>query len=331
MRPPESRPEQMLRAMTAKYPGAWQWFEQCRRDRGTEALPDTWPDWCWCPMAAAFAWVTRDVGGNPMRLPPDEMLERMGDLQMLAALSGWRMGRSVYRFDPALSAALLATPLGGRIPVETLYRLPEWCVYVEAPPEWPDFALGFFAHLEHDVNTGRSELRLLYDFGDASPVAIALHMHGESIEEMMTLFIDESNRQGERKGLPQSPLTGHAKEYADNMRVQDCLNLILYLCADEADFGGERPARPRPVKTKRGMRFFPPENLRVWEVGKAMGEQLRAAQTGGRERPEERNAPRPHLRRAHWHTYRVGPGRAETRIRWLHPILVGYDRAESEE
>lgn len=325
MRPPESRPEQMLRQMTAKYPGAWQWFEQCRRDRGTKTLPDTWPDWCYCPMAASYAWVTRDVGGNTLRLHPDMMLERMGDLQMLAALSGWRMGRSVYRFDPALAAALLATPLEGRVPVETLYRLPEWCVYIEAPLSWPESVEGFFAHLEHDVNTSRSELRLLYDFKDASPVAIALHMHGESIEEMMDLFIDESNRQGELKGRPVSPLTGHAKEYADNMRVQDCLNLILYLCADEADFGGEeRPSRPQPVKTKKGWRLFPAENLRVWMVGKTLGDQLRAAQTGEREQEEERNSPRPHLRRAHWHSYWVGKGRTEIRVRWLHPILVGY-------
>ena len=36
---------------------------------------------------------------------------------------------------------------------------PEWCVYIAAAhPEWPGH--GLWAHLEHDVNTGRPELRL---------------------------------------------------------------------------------------------------------------------------------------------------------------------------
>lgn len=34
-------------------------------------------------------------------------------------------------------------------------------------------------------------------------------------------------------------------------------------------------------------------------------------------------SPRPHMRRGHWHTYRCGPGRKETRIRWLNPMMVG--------
>lgn len=37
---------------------------------------------------------------------------------------------------------------------------------------------------------------------------------------------------------------------------------------------------------------------------------------GGRARP------RPHIRRAHWHTYRTGSGRTETTIKWVAPIPI---------
>ena len=33
----ETRPEEKLRKMTEKHPGAWAFFERCRRDRGTPA------------------------------------------------------------------------------------------------------------------------------------------------------------------------------------------------------------------------------------------------------------------------------------------------------
>jgi len=39
--------------------------------------------------------------------------------------------------------------------------------------------------------------------------------------------------------------------------------------------------------------------------------------------------PRAHIRRAHWHTYLVGAGRSERRLKWLPPIPVNVDDPES--
>jgi hypothetical protein len=33
----------------------------------------------------------------------------------------------------------------------------------------------------------------------------------------------------------------------------------------------------------------------------------------------------PHVRRAHFHTYRVGPGRAGSVVKWLPPIPINMD------
>ena len=110
------------------------------------------------------------------------------------------------------------------------------------------------------------------------------------------------------------------------------LNMVLYLCSEEADFGGQRPKLPPPVRTKKGWRMFPPDKPRVWDVGERIGSALRdahlARQTGatGENTSSGRNAPRPHVRRAHWHTYRVGQGRAEQVLKWLPPIPINIDK-----
>lgn len=46
---------------------------------------------------------------------------------------------------------------------------------------------------------------------------------------------------------------------------------------------------------------------------------------GGRHR-----SPTMHIRRAHWHTFRIGAGRKKTRVKWLAPILVNPSEAEPE-
>jgi hypothetical protein len=69
--------------------------------------------------------------------------------------------------------------------------------------------------------------------------------------------------------------------------------------------------RPRLILTAVGRAFHG-----LWrEVYR-----MRAAR--GTEVPDWPEWPRPHIRRAHWHTYRIGKGRAERRMRWLAPVAV---------
>lgn len=122
------------------------------------------------------------------------------------------------------------------------------------------------------------------------------------------------------------------------------VSLVLYLCtanaeihaaSDRADAGAARaskPTNPTPTKVKGGMRLFPATAVRAWDVAFRLGAALRRArheaEAGGAGTPEEaaRARPRPHLRRAHFHTYWRGPRQDPTartaEVRWLPPILV---------
>lgn len=41
-----------------------------------------------------------------------------------------------------------------------------------------------------------------------------------------------------------------------------------------------------------------------------------------------RRSPRPHIRKAHWQIYRVGPGRKEQKVLWIAPTMVGIRSTE---
>lgn len=320
------RPVHILHAIGRGYPEAWSQIDDIRR--GREELGG-WPEWCYCPMAGAHAVVhaVHARGADPWAL--DARPDLMADVQAVAALSAWRVSQGIYRFDPALAAAIKPTPIT-TIPVEVLYRLPEWCVYIEEAHEQ---GCGFFAHLEYDANDGRAELRLLLDLPDNRLMGMALHLSQPTLDLAIEAFLAESRRQMIRMGNTHTAATMPTDlpgELAES--IAPLLNLVLYICSANAEWpGAERPERPRPTRTKRGWKLFPPDKPRVWEMGARIGAALRAAHLARqidapRATTEKgRAAPVPHVRRAHWHTYRTGPGRLDSTLKWLAPIAVNLD------
>lgn len=71
-------------------------------------------------------------------------------------------------------------------------------------------------------------------------------------------------------------------------------------------------------------------SVRKWDVGiryREMKSAYASRRQTGSGRGGEHQSPRPHVRRGHWHTYHVGKGRKETRLKWLAPFMVGKGEA----
>lgn len=319
-----NRQRQQVNGISHRYPSAWQQADEWRR-RDKEQ----WPRWCYLPMERWYA-IARQYWPNG-----EVTVENIADVGRLAALGAWRVTQNIYRFDPDLYAALIATPLTGDLPEELLYRLPSWGVYLETPGL--SFAgyplLGIYAHLEQDARKGSSELRLLLD----SETELRLYPqplrlgHGSLLESVQAT-IDFARQTAERSYPDKLPAFEQAQPEQDAADLTPMLSLLLYLCADEADY--ERPppiktARPRSLGKQRIV--IVPENVRYWDVGARIGAALRKAQDAATEPAgTERQRKRPHWRRAHWHTYWTGPmdGERTTRLKWLPPIAVGLDGQE---
>ena len=105
------------------------------------------------------------------------------------------------------------------------------------------------------------------------------------------------------------------------MMIRRAVSALIYLCATNADL------RPLPAAAARrvtaGSTGKPP---RLIEVGYQVGAALRAHRRSGDNHPGDPQAAtrsvRPHLRRAHFHTYLTGPNRTQRRVKWLPPIPV---------
>lgn len=116
------------------------------------------------------------------------------------------------------------------------------------------------------------------------------------------------------------------------------LSILLYICSDEPEIDSERqpgsyPARPKPVKTKKGFRLFPVNGPRYWRVGENMGEMLATALSETDICTATGRQVRVHLRRGHWHGFWSGkrdePEARKFSYHWLPPQIIGGRRHEA--
>lgn len=301
-----------LTRISQTFPKFWHHYEEFREPEFRRSVRD-WPAYCYAPLAAAYAVISK--GGE---MPPGGA--RHGG--ELGAIAAWRPTKGIYRFDPDFGRAIAETELAKELPNEVLHRLPEWCVYVETDGI-VEGVHGFFAHLECDANTGGEELRLLIDTDDGL-TPIALHLVG-TLQDAVQAFFDEAAAHAALTGAwtygtPASVI----KQIAT--KISPIVSLVLYLCSDAPDYdGADRPTMPTARQTKHGPKERGAEVPRVWDVGLRMGAALRAAVRQERAEPGDGThaSPRPHVRRAHWHLYWSGEKRGTPRVKWLSPVLVG--------
>ncbi len=317
------RPRQNLDCVTRSLPGVWKQVEVFRAQR--RELGD-WPSWCFMPVALA-----EKIVGNGL---PLQTAEQYKHATFLAALAAWRSTQGIYRFDASTFDALWNTPVTGDIPTDVLYCLPEWCVFIPTPDKtWQGNRLnGFFAHLDHNLKMRRTELRLLLDVslpnGYYQAVTVPIILGRGGVADSLAYTLHWSAQP--------DPLATRMTEQERAMAMKDVpalVSLVLYLCSENAEIresgGGHRlPAYPEPKKTKKGLRLFAPDRPTHWEVGYRLGAALRRASTerGAEEATGTHARPRPHIRRAHWHSYWIGkwnePDARTVVLKWLPPIAV---------
>jgi hypothetical protein len=296
------------------------------RLRAKRPRPKTWPKWCYVP--------TIDIWLLLRRRP-----ELAKAAYRIAALSTWRVTQGIYRYDATILEELWNTPIDGELPIDLLYCLPEWCVYLEigratpriqAPFAERDHLHGVFVHLDASACRQHAQLSLVLDYG-STLVPVGIHLRGTleaSVRSVRSQVIQAMSRTGGSIDI----------DFLQAERlIAHILSLVLYVCSAEPDItdsNGE-PARSERQRTKNpSIRRLPiPVSPSQWHVGYRLGAAFRHAMDHAQNDPSQptgtKASPIGHIRRAHWHTYWVGPKsepeKRRRQLKWLPPIPVNLD------
>ncbi len=301
--------------MDADAPG---WVEQVTlvAERARSA-GETWPTWCLVPIAAPYAVaqahgltdVSRGVG--------------LATPAAMTALYAWGWSRSIWRFDADLGEALARTPTDAEIPVDVLWQLPEWCVYIESSA-LGNGILGAFAHLEWDTRAKRPELRIAFDV-HGELLGVPVHLDEPTVPLALAAADAMAREQARALGIELPDLPG--KDLVDlSVPVARVVAHIMYIVSQGADV--ETVSGP-PPRLLHGPALRAPVVRRVgYRVGQAIRRRYKehAAQGG------THASPAAHMRRAHWHHFWTGPRSVPSErrlvLRWVHPVLVGAGEVE---
>jgi hypothetical protein len=260
----------------------------------------------------------------------------MNRIAQVAALGAWRVTQGIYRFDETVLDALWTTPVNGEIPSAVLCALPEWCVYIETPGRL--FARapinGFFCFLQFEDDDQQTDLIILLDLASSAdflpsfPIRLGKDLLSAAADSQKSL--EEALRLDPTLNIFREALDVSAQDIVAT--CSPLISTVLYLCSTNAEIPGRDTRLPQPVNTKHGQRLFPTDRSHVWEVGFRIGASIRRSVEAGHGATSKgaHAGPRPHIRRAHWHSFWTGPragspGHGPEQklvLHWLPPIPV---------
>ena len=270
-----------------------------------------WPDTVFMPFGLYPHFLEQHYNLPHRSFNLNDPLSR-GMAQVLSCLAPWRATQDIVKFDPEIELQLRNMEFEGKIPTQTLLRLPAWCVYIDAPltVDGDDY-YGFFVQL--DVNKSGLYLALTFQGADNIQQRIPLALGNFTLAESIVAVNTQSRLCGDKNFVND----------ADTGLIQ-AINMVIYLCAyglsDNPDYSGNVINRPKPRKTKKGWRIFPPDKPKTHLLGREFGETIRQQ----RKSNNSNSTKRAHIRRPHWHHFWKGANDAKRLIvHWLPPIFVG--------
>ena len=336
---PQSPPLVFLRRVEkyAREKKLWEFADSLYKEK------DKWPAYVFLPFGAWYAVAC--VYYKKMRLD----IEDLQILWELAIAGTWRLTQDIVRFDPDTYESLIDTSIEGNIPFDVLRRMPAWCTYVETIDLVLTFngerffIKGFWALLEHNIENSNEELRLFFlcDTGFIIPGILQID-DNTTIDEAVRKIYTQDIEENRIDALSVQRIIHEQKDLSYAIHL--AINLLLYICA--YGFGQKTessPAKGVYIKKTGGFRTESARQHTVRRMGTEFGEALRKEketrknQDERREEGKTRAAVRPHIRRAHWHTFWTGKrnpdGSHENRkciVKWLPPIPVAMNTMDDD-
>lgn len=236
-------------------------------------------------------------------------------------VNSWGWSKQVYCFDPDMELALTDTE---KIVIDPsiLERLPYKGFFLEFSPDGI-FSSNCFGTFVKVIQTGDGYYGLIF-----------IRLREDLTYHVGNCFLEADSDAIVINRNIDCPAQGEVAVDWEEFSMF-AMNAILYLCAVNSQIEED------PITKKTYRPYDRPKNkfseIRKWDVGVRYGNEVRpirrkmaagtagTKETGGTENSASRQhrSPRAHMRRAHWHYYRIGRGRAEIVLKWIEPVFVG--------
>ena len=288
------------------------------------------PDWCALPSSFIASFI-EDATSKQKIL---RVLGQKYAIDLTTALL-WSRNKMIYRFDETLEKTLEAQPLDGKIPIEAFDYLPYPCVYIERNFDYGGrMVKGFFSWLDWGTKENIRILHLNFLLDAGNSLQSAIPIKGSTIKDSVTELANSFTN----KELWGNFTVNDVVKSPVVKSLTECINLLLYLCSEKPDMPDDTEIK----KSRSRDSYGNPKRAIAWGVGTRIGAALRKATVSTSENrkgeevtPEEnkttKSSPRPHIRRAHWHSFWKGKRGNINRkliLRWLPPIAVNIDDEE---
>ncbi|MDO5537932.1 MAG: hypothetical protein Q4F72_10445, partial [Desulfovibrionaceae bacterium] len=297
-------------------------------DPGFDAGRCYLPEWAYLPEA-----MLRDVNARNFLLSDPAVLPTFD------VLASWRAAKDIVEIDPDVLRSLVKSDADA-IPPDYLLRLPSWAVYLPLPDNFladvPAPAAGIMvSYTDPSPKMGpRNPVALLVTtlfsadtrVGFSNP--LLLDPYARNLEECVRGAWKSYMSEANYEAVLANPYSQFCFKKSETL-ARTVVSMLLYVISEhEKRLEAGRPpalAHACERKVRGGWRIVPPKQPRLWKLGFAVGEQIRAGQRRSSS-PGARARPCPHVRRGHWHLYWTGrrkfgpdemPIPQVPRIRWL--------------
>lgn len=339
--------EQFCRETILKVPNSYEMANLYRQSRVADDYE--WPDWCDLPRGVInkiynYDYRNVDDGIRLLRLSVNKKF-----VNELAAVLTWMRYKTIYRFDDELSMLLSKQSLDGDIPLQLLSLLPYPSMFVECETQLgDDISVGFYTWMEVAFDKGRRlQMLHLLDNGDTRYFNLILagnldaamqltHWEAiastESMNNAISVLLNDDFEESRKP--PPLDITVPELDPKEKANITSWLNHLLYLCSEKPDMLDMEILKKRRTYDSIGA----PKRAATVDVGTRVGTALRkskkmrsneSSSAAIRESGKTKSVI-PHIRRAHWHRFWVGPrdGKRMIILRWIPPTAINIDNLD---
>ncbi len=317
-------PIDLLNAFNRKFPKAFKMIDEIFADKNTK-----WhKEYCYCPVGLALAYVD-EYGMYENRL------SAAVDAGRMAVLSSWRHAKSVYRISEGLTAEFIKSIDDDIKVTADLLTIPEYCIYIDTQRGFADID-GLFVMFDDDRARGHKELYIIPVQGGEMVTAMYLVIPDEP--ELLSMILGKSwieaheNLEwyrGNHAGFSMADEENYFK--VSRKIIRYVINVLMYLSAVNAEV---RFVNSKSLR-KHGKAKDTVKGVKRYSVGEEIGVRLKKFSNHVVRYEADREgsggahkSPIMHIRRGHYHTFLVGKGRKDRRVKWLPPIVVNTDGEE---